>query len=158
MVENTQRWNLKVCHVTGLENCVSDALSRYPWSSKEDYEICSFEEDGEFAVAAMDFVTTEDILEAANNDDDIQAVKALLKEGNFDNKAWSELQQWTRYKGVLRVVEDQLLYKDRVVVPERRRQKLLHGAHQGTGNMLLRASNCCWWSGLYRDVQSCRDQ
>ena len=41
LVERTLRCNLKGKHVLGLENCVTDTLSRYPWSKTED--------DGEMA-------------------------------------------------------------------------------------------------------------
>ena len=53
--------------VSGLENCISDALSRYPW--KSEIEICSIMSDenmfeGQFLAIEESVVTWRQIEEA----------------------------------------------------------------------------------------------
>ena len=91
LAEKTLRWNLQVCHVPGLENCVSDALSRYPWSPKEEGEFNVVEDIGEVATMDLDFVSTADIKDAAVSDDEVRKVMSLVSEGKYDDYSWKTL-------------------------------------------------------------------
>ena len=53
------------------------------------------------------------------------------------------------------VVDTALLYKRRVVIPAAGRSLTLantHAAHQRQTDMLARAQESVWWSGLSKDI------
>ena len=69
-----------------------------------------------------------------------------------------------RYRVSLHLVEDVIVYNDRVVVPSSLRPTVLdvlHSAHQGASTMALRARATVFWPSMTDDIerrrQSCRD-
>ena len=66
-----------------------------------------------------------------------------------------------QYREALYVVDGVVMYGDRAVIPERLRREVLvnlHGAHQGTSQMLARAKTIVFWPGISADVQKIRDE
>ena len=68
----TLKWNFEIHHVAGLDNCITDALSRFP--SKNTAEINEIE--GELLEASC--VTWEQVIEASMNCSEIKDLKGLL--------------------------------------------------------------------------------
>ena len=58
------------------------------------------------------------------------------------------------------IKSDLLYYGDRLIVPDYLRKevlKKLHGAHQGTRGMELRASHIFFWPNISEDIKIIRD-
>ena len=61
-----------------------------------------------------------------------------------------------RHRGDLTRVDNVVMFKDRVVVPEELRKVILealHAAQQGVYAMQLRADKSVWWPGLSSDIR-----
>ena len=64
-----------------------------------------------------------------------------------------------RYRDRLYVLDNEVMYDFRVVVPESLRKDVTEGlnaAHQGVGCMLARAQDMVFWPGSYGDLKAVR--
>ena len=108
---------------------------------------------------AGSFVSLARLVAAVKTDKELQQIMRLVDEGSGERTKWLEMSSCVQYRGCLVLYQQELLYKHRVAIPVSLRQEVLaslHGAHQGTTNMLARAMQSVWWPGLSKDLERVR--
>ena len=101
-------------------------------------------------------VTKERIQEAAVNDPVYRAVRTNLTE----KLPWGpDCEEYQRERKNLFMVDNLIMFKNRVVIPKPLRKEvlsLLHIGHQGTTSRLARVEETLWWPNLRDDLESMR--
>ena len=72
----------------------------------------------------------------------------------------AETMEYWESRRHLTVINNIVMYQDRIVVPPSLREKVLsnlHSAHQGVSSMNLRARACIYWPGITADVEKARE-
>ena len=148
----TLKWNFDIHHVAGFDNCISDALSRFP--SQSAAEIENFV--GEFCeMSEMSCLTWDEVIKASQHCPKIKEIKSLIQSGANDRREWSNIPQYFKYRSLMKEKDDVIIYKGRLLIPSSLRPKALkwvHSAHQGFNNMMLRINKIMWWPLITKDV------
>ena len=89
----------------------------------------------------------------------MQTLLNYVRYGFPDSKTKMDLetQKFWNYRLNLTTNNNLLLYSDRLVVPNSLKKEILeklHGAHQGTRGMELRASCCFFWPSMTNDIKN----
>ena len=164
--QRTLPWSFKIYHLPGKTNLASDATSRYPSAV---IELLSFADRVEDAINAVICADTNDIFNLSWDQIVVETAKdpslsLLLKyivsdfEGIHPDEIAIISEYW-RYRESLYILDEVLLYQDRVVVPPSLRQTvlcILHSAHQGVSAMSSRAQSVVFWSGISKDINTTR--
>ena len=183
--QNTLPWRFKIFHVPGRCIPSSDTTSRNPlpspldetateWLLEERHALVSSVDDSDVdgdIVAAVTSslnkicaVTWDRVKEATKSDLDLQQLIMYVIDGFPENSASlpTSLQCFWRFRDSLLVVDDVILFDDRVVIPTSLRSevcKILHSAHQGTNSMIERAKSTVFWPGItnaiYKQRENC---
>ena len=183
VTRTTSMGPFKVFHVPGLQNCVSDAGSRYPveaprdnprarmvmdWltlsvnrtfrETAEDYEdfkpwFC--DESAEILVIGpMQAVAIDRIKREALKD---QSYMGLVTTVADHVEEWPEyLKLYKKYRKEIGADDGLAYYKGRVIVPPTLRSpiiRLLHSAHQGLQGRIERAATMVWWPKINEDLE-----
>lgn len=102
-------------------------------------------------------VTAEDIKLAAQRD------RTLPKATEYTRTRWpsnvpeGELQQLHKRRDALSVIDDCLMFADRVVIPSSLRPRILrqfHSGHPGIGRMKSIARSFAYWPGMDADIET----
>ena len=182
----TSKWRYKVVHVPGKTIPAADAASRYP-SSEEDPSLPDFESDPDLDFLAALRIECEDedlehsiIASARSNLNDIQAVTwdRVKQETRSDTHLTQlmqyivqgfptnctdlplPLQPYWCHRNKLSIVDDVIMFDNRVLIPPTLRQEVLdslHSAHQGVTGMGNRARATVFWSDISSALQTTRD-
>ena len=184
--EKTFPWKFDIHWVAGKSIPAPDATSRHPQKRADadtvdlaaaamdairmdDSEAEDLAGDYELAAGAdgrlrqFRAVTWEVVKEETAADRDMQVLTKIIADGfhcRLDDLSPAIAKFW-QYRETLYVVDGVVMYGDRVVIPARLRKEVLdnlHGAHQGTSQMLARASTTVFWPGISVDVQKVRDE
>jgi hypothetical protein len=184
--EKTFPWKFDIHWVAGKSIPAPDATSRHPQKRADadtvdlaaaamdairmdDSEAEDLAGDYELAAGAdgrlrqFRAVTWEVVKEETAADRDMQVLTKIIADGfhcRLDDLSPAIAKFW-QYRETLYVVDGVVMYGDRVVIPARLRKEVLdnlHGAHQGTSQMLARASTTVFWPGISVDVQRVRDE
>ena len=180
--EKLQHYRFKTFWVPGKENEEADALSRAPIRNPEPedlideeesqivtsaaaLEACFVEEDGtNHALETDEFeanlvsMSSKQIQEAAESDEDYQEVKRWLKQKYPEDPNLVEPRLSPYYRELERfhLDEDDLLcYDDRIVIPSSLRQRyldLLVELHAHPNKMKARARKSIWWPFMNSDI------
>ena len=176
--EATLRWEFQVIHVPGVVNSGPDALSRRSAGSSEVatvYRVNPTEEDEtpvrevESVLLAMSkskvvgMTTWEDVKCAAEKDKEYKSLVSQVRDGFPEERKLvvMVLRDFWRHRGDFTLVDNVVMFKDRVVVPKELRKVILealHAAHQGVFAMQLRADKSVWWPGLSSEISQLRKQ
>ena len=137
---------LDVWYIKGTKNAGPDALSRQ--YVNVDKNVCK--------------LSREDVVEKYKSCNVIQKILSYVVNGFPKTKSEMErdTQTFWNYRLSLNVKDNLLFYNDRLVIPNPLKKqilKMLHGAHQGTRGMELRASRCVFWPGMKADIKKTRD-
>ena len=143
--------------------------------SEEEYDIssiaCAFAEVHSYSAVnalndidgAAKVVTITQIKDAANHDQTYCELLQLCQSGfprdssQLTNALWPF---WKIYKD-LYIVDNLLMYGNRLVIPASLRKEVLeclHAAHQGVAGMKARAATCVYWPGISADISNRRIQ
>ena len=180
----TSNWRYKVIHVSGKSIPASDAASRYPSSDDTLTENLATDPDLDFLAALrVDCVDEglEDmvIASAKSNLDNVRAVTwdrvkhetstdihmvklMQLVANGFPAKAAElplPLQPYWPSRDKLSVVDDVLMFENRIVIPPSLRKEVtasLHSAHQGVTSMGNRARATVFWPGISSSIEDTR--
>ena len=99
-----------------------------------------------------------EILNAYETDETLKKLKSLVEFGFPESKKCLEndLKPFWNFRNNLITKDSMLYYGDRIVAPVLLRSKILkvlHGAHQGSRSMELRAGKLWFWPGMASDIQ-----
>lgn len=93
-----------------------------------------------------------------------QGDNICCKSMEFSRNAWASkhqikgnLKRYWHEKDRLTIVENLLLYGERMVVPEKLQQSTLdkiHNGHQGLQKCYQRTSTSVWWPGISKDLET----
>ncbi|XP_062557896.1 uncharacterized protein K02A2.6-like [Armigeres subalbatus] len=142
-----QAYRYKIDFVPGKIN-IADPLSRL----SEVLGDKSFDRSSEadlFAIVEVNkpaAITMNDIIQSSQNDDELQKVKSALHSGK-----WDDIRQYAPFKSELCFINDILLRKNRIVVPQNLRAVVLtlaHIGHPGREKMKRRMRVAVWWPGM----------
>ena len=151
------RHNPKVLHVPGKCQISADALSRAPVNSPNTSDVQFIEEVETFACSTVDQLPAtalrlQGIIEAQRNDEVCMQVRGYCQAG------WPAymphqplLRPYWESRAHLAVVDDLLLYDERIVIPQALRLDILdciHRGHLGISKCRARARMSVWWPGL----------
>jgi transposase InsO family protein len=156
------RFNPEVKHVPGKNQIIADALSRAPASVSEDADISFITEVETFASYVLHALPAtpkrlQDIKEAQKADEECMQIREYCLHG------WPTymphmplLRQYWESRSHLAVVDDILLYEDRIVIPRSMRLEMLdriHQGHLGITKCRARARAAVWWPGLSKSIE-----
>ena len=151
------RYNPAVLHVPGKCQISADALSRAPVNSPNTSDVQFCEEVETFACSTVDQLPAtaqrlQEIIEAQRNDEVCMQVRGYCQAG------WPAymphqplLRPYWENRAHLAVVDDLLLYDERIVIPQALRLDILdciHCGHLGINKCSARARMSVWWPGL----------
>ena len=178
--ERSLRYKFKIIHIPGVRNKAADALSRHPVGapSKNDAhtslnmmslsairtldnqqdEVCIIQDRGSELIRS---ITWHDVQEATNSDETMLQLYQIIEEGVPDKREeWpEETRQFFRFREDLSCFDQVILYRDRVVVPQSLRDRVLaslHSAHQGVSHMTSRAESSFFWPGMTPAIANVR--
>ena len=156
------RYNPEVVHVPGKCQISADALSRAPASSPNTSDIQFIEEVEIFASSTVNQLPAtaqrlQEIIEAQRNDEVCMQVRRYCQDG------WPVyiphqplLRPYWESRAHLAVVDDLLLYDERIVIPPALRLEVLdciHRGHLGISKCRARARMSVWWPGLSAAIE-----
>ena len=155
------RFNAKAVYVPGKELVVADTLSRLP--SKREEKPSTVED----VQAHVEYIETskpvstnklQEISQATQTDEELRLVLEFTKLG-WPKRAKDvpeEIKQYFSVRGQLSVIDNKLIYRDRLVIPSSMREDILnriHEGHQGLTKCRERAIQSVWWPGITNDIK-----
>ena len=108
---------------------------------------------GAAALTPLQVVTWDDIRTATASDEHLNQLLTIIEHGMPENRHElpPPLREYHQFRDNLYTVDGVILYKDRIVIPQSQRQKVLsalHAAHQGITKMSTRAEASVFWPGI----------
>lgn len=146
-------------YVQGKLHCLADALSRAPVESPSTKDHMLIEAVEEYAQSVIPSNVAVDRLKEAQHKDELcLEVIRCCREGwpVYKTDAYLSVQPYWEVQQHLTVIDDLLLYDDRIVVPSSERLRMLdiiHQAHQGIVKCRLRARQSVWWPRISTEIQ-----
>ena len=184
--EKTMSYRFGIIHVPGLKNKIADAESRYPVAevnqdrltrtvTRASYQNPTKEDEEESETLANEVeaamlntissignvceaISVEDVARENELDKRIQElIKKLRTESSEENTKWGEeIKEFERERGNLSENEGIVMNKNRILIPEALRERVLeviHPAHQGCSGMSARARLVIWWPKIDQDIE-----
>ena len=157
------RYNYNIIYTRGKNLLTADALSRAPLPNTEDEEK-SLEEEVELHVHTLmqNFPATKGRMEEIKRLQQSNTLYQTLM--NYCRVGWPnscpedpQIKPYWIVRFDLSVQEDILLYRSRLVIPEKLRSEMLerlHTGHQGIVKTRAFASNTMWWPGLSSQIET----
>ena len=148
--------------------------SRFPLDSNDDLEesdcetsMCSYVEDYESLESVFSIhylgndtplIDHQHIAKHTVKDSLLCKVKLLVKEGWKENDCKIDsIEPYFNRKDEISIDKECLLWRSRVIIPEKLRKdilKLLHSTHSGMVNMKSMARNYVWWPKIDKDIEA----
>ena len=148
--------------------------SRFPLDSNGDLDendcetsMCSYVEDYESLESVFSIhylgndtplIDHQHIAKHTVKDSLLRKVKLLVKEGWKENDCKIDsIEPYFNRKDEISIDKECLLWRSRVIVPEKLRKdilKLLHSTHSGMVNMKSMARNYVWWPKIDKDIEA----
>ena len=158
------RFDYVIKHVPGKSLHTADALSRAPLEytvdSDELMEIQEIECHISTVVDTLPVSSTRltAIIQAQANDPVCSTLISYCSTGWPVKSSLPDCVKpyWT-YQGELSVLDNLLLYQNRLVIPRQQQQQILqklHNGHQGIQRCRLRAKSLVWWLHIRSDIDS----
>ena len=177
--QKTLRWKFDIHWRPGKSNHFSDAVSRHPSDEHRPEDtntdtngfislinsILEDEEVSEIAVLQCKAnlnnviaITWEKVQEATF--DEYNDLLVFLQGSNVGNiDAFHNHTELRAYQKKLHVIDDIIMYEDRILIPPSLRAatlETLHSAHQGESGMSLLAQSTVFWPGISKDIEKTR--
>ncbi|XP_030846949.1 uncharacterized protein K02A2.6-like [Strongylocentrotus purpuratus] len=157
------RYDATTEYVPEKQQATADALSRAPVASPKPEDIAELNELTE-AFASSSTLTlpaTDRRLEEIRDAQRLDEECALIRE--YCEKGWPDymphnsiLRQYFEQRGHLSVIDDLLMYDERLVIPRALRLDILqrlHQGHLGITKCRARARQSVWWPGLSKSAE-----
>lgn len=174
MKEKTLLYRFTMKYIPGKKNHIPDAASRFPTGASEEAvddplniehtvfitgisSLSNLDEEG------VKCITWPKIKLETLSDPIMLQLLNTVEEG-FCGKRKSlpaDLKPYESLKNSLTAVDGVILYKNRVVIPQALRERVienLHSAHQGVSSMISRAQASVFWPGITSDIHKVRDR
>ena len=164
------KYSFTTRHIQGKTNYVADLLSRQPLGrpSVEDRKLA--EEIEVYAVASLSLLPATDrrlaeIKSGQADDSSCSKVIEYIQHGwpSYLSSLDTNIKPYWNAQSDLTLINDILMYKDRLVIPLTLRADILsrlHCGHQGVTKCRERARQSVWWPGLSSEiadmVKSCK--
>ena len=159
-------------YIPGKHNLGADAISRYPCQDRTEQDKIDTERiDHEILSTAVSFlsvdnivaVTLETVGEETLKDTKMMKLMSLIHEGFPDKieEIPTDMKEFHKFRDHLSVVQDLILYKNRIMIPYTLQYTILrnlHSAHQGVTSMISRAESSVFWPGITNDIRKVREQ
>ena len=151
-------FNPEVVHVSGKQQVTADALSRAPVGEPSDADIALVDDAAVMAQNTVDFLpaSPHKLQEIRAQQ---QADPELIEIFNFCQRGWPAfmpqnplLQQYWVNQRHLTIVDEILLFDDRIVIPTNMRMEMLnklHESHLGITKCRALAQTSVWWPNIY---------
>ena len=155
-------YNPKVTHVQGKQQITADALSRAPVGEPTPADINLLDEVTAFAKQAVEITPAStarltEIRKAQQEDEVTAQVRKYCTEG------WpgympenTLLKQYYSNKAHFSIIEDLLMYDERIVIPSSLRLEMLnrlHEGHLGITKCRAMARTCVWWPNISSQIE-----
>ena len=153
----------------GVKNKVADCLSRHPSDPAVHMEL-SDDPTTHTAQALHDqrtpttstALTIEMVADHTTSDPAMRTLLNMAEEGFPNNikEMPEEVRAYHKYRDNISSKDGVLRYKHRTIVPPALREtalETLHSAHQGTSQMISRATECIFWPGITNDIAKRRE-
>ena len=156
------RFNPKVEYVPGKQQVIADSLSRAPTgkpTASDNNLIAEVETYAENTIKALPATDQrlQEIIKAQKADAECSAVRSYCSNGWPTYMPHAPLlRQWWENRAHLAVVNDILLYDDRIVIPSSMRLDILgciHQGHLGVSKCRVRARTSVWWPGMSKAIE-----
>ncbi|KAK3782887.1 hypothetical protein RRG08_002516 [Elysia crispata] len=156
------RFNPEVVHVSGKQQVTADALSRAPIGEPSDADIALVDDAAVMAQNTVDFLPA-----SPHKLQDIraqqQADPELIEIFNFCQRGWPAfmpqnplLQQYWVNQRHFTIVDEILLFDDRIVIPTNMRMEMLnklHESHLGITKCRALAQTSVWWPNISAQIE-----
>jgi hypothetical protein len=153
------RYSPSFTHVEGRSHHLADALSRAPVEGpgESDERFVDLIEESVTQTFPINNLITQ-LKQAQANDEICKEVKRCCLEGwpAYKSDAFLPLHPYWETQAHLTVVEDLLMYDNRIVIPSSERLKMLdriHQAHQGITKCRMRARKSVWWPRMSTEIR-----
>ena len=156
------RFDARTVYVPGTQQLTADTLSRAPVAMPGEGDIALVDEVETFASATTTSLPAtkerlDQIREAQKSDEICAQIRQYCIEGWPDYMPHNPvLKQYYEQRGHLTVVDDLLIYDERLVIPTILRMDILqklHQGHLGITKCRARAKESVWWPGLSANVE-----
>lgn len=156
------RYNVKLTHVAGKDQTTADALSRAPAMPPSDADVNFLREVTTYAQQAIENLPAtshrlQEICDTQKGDPEISQVRTYCKNGwpaymphnTLMKQYWINRQHFS-------VVDDLLLFDNRLVIPRELRIDILnrlHEGHSGITKTRALASGSVWWPYISAQIE-----
>ena len=156
------RFNPIVMYVPGKHQLTADALSRAPVGMPGNSDIELIAEIDNFASSVLHALPAtsqrlRDIGQAQRADEECSQIRQYCSQGWPTYMPHSPLlRQYWQSRNHLAIVDDLLLYDQRIVIPRRMRLEILdciHQGHLGITKCRARSQTSVWWPGLSKSIE-----
>ena len=145
----------------GKDLATADSLSRAPSGSAQESDI-AFESDVSAFVDSIvrGLPATEDRLDEIRRkqrEDRVCSEVAGHCRNGWPQQVSSPIKPYLTLKNDISLQQGLLMYRDRIIIPEKMREEILnrlHGGHQGIVKTRALAKNSVWWPGLSSEIKS----
>ena len=156
------RFDARTVYIPGKQQLTADTLSRAPVMMPGKGEAALVDEVETFASATTsNLPATNERLDEIRKAQKSDEICAQIRQ--YCTKGWPDymphnpvLKQYYEQRGHLTVVDDLLIYDERLVIPTILRMDILqklHQGHLGITKCRARAKESVWWPGLSRNVE-----
>lgn len=151
-------YNYKIRHKPGKENAAADALSRLPMEKQEEFAPTAEDNYSLFNMKIEDLELTKRNLKRATwEDKELVQVVRYLRFGWPDKKNINpNLHTYYEKRDELSIIDDILIWRDRVIIPETLRKAVmeyLHRSHPGIVQSQSLAKTYVYWPRINRDLE-----
>ena len=156
------RFNPDVIHVSGKQQLTADALSRAPASFPSDEDISLVNDAAVMARQTLDALPAtsrklQEIVTQQKSDPETREVRDFCQRGWPAFMPQNPLlhQYWTNQR-YLTIVDDVLLFNDRIVIPTNMRLEMLnrlHESHLGVTKCRALAQTSVWWPNISSQIE-----
>lgn len=151
-------YNYKIMHRPGKENVAADALSRLPMNKEEDD---TFNKEDSYLIFNMKIedleLTKKNLRKKIWNDTDLAEVIRYLHFGWPDKRKLNKnLHTYFEKRDELALIDDILIWRDRLIIPEVLRKPILnflHRSHPGIIQTQSLAKTYVYWSRINNDIE-----
>jgi hypothetical protein len=156
------RFSPRVQHVSGKQQVIADSLSRAPTGLPSD--------DDKLLIAEVEAYADKFLSTLPASEQRLQqlisaqkADEVCLKIREYCTTGWPAymphmplLRPYWENRGHFAIIEDMLLYDDRIVIPQSMRLEILESIHQGhlgVSKCRSRARTSVWWPGMSKTIE-----
>lgn len=160
--QRTLPWCFNVAHLPGKTNAAADATSRDSSSAYDSYQE-PYDAEHILAVSirhntsSLVSISWDTIAAEISKEPTIRQLRESLENSFHDGDCTRHVKasQFWQYRDCLHVLEDLIMYRNRVVIPSSLRGRVLqflHSAHQGVSAMESRARAIVFSPGMTNDI------